>query len=375
MSRPRHSRKLENEDATRRRPMTVVALSIVAVSLAATYAPVRGLEYTVAPGDALWTIASEHGVTIDAIVDVNEIANVDHIVAGRTLTIPAERTNSIASTASGAPTTHVVSAGDTLWDISIDYDVPLGALARLNGIGADAVIRTGQTLELPKDGAQPVESGLGGSVTTMASAADDREQAAPGTHVAKDGDTLWAIATRWGLSLDQLLEANGLSRGHVLQVGQALVIPDGATLAIDTSKLPADLANSVQRLALMPVFDRWASEYSVPADLLKALAWFESGWNNDKRSSADAIGIGQILPITADFVSESLMGQRLDPEIPEQNIRLSARYLRYLLDHAGSVDLAVASYYQGLTATRQHGIYESSEFYVEGILNLRERFR
>ena len=48
--------------------------------------------------------------------------------------------------------------------------------------------------------------------------------------------------------------------------------------------------------------------------------------------------------------------------------------MRYLLDNAGSVELAVASYYQGLTATRQHGIYASSEFYVDGILALRERF-
>ena len=308
--------------------MAVAAMAIVAASLAVTLAPVRGLEYTVSPGDALWTIASDHGVTIDAIVDVNGINDADLIVAGHTLTIPSRPASSIASTIPAPPATHVVAAGDTLWDISVDYGVPLGALARLNGIGADAVIRTGQRLELPSDRAQPKDSGLGEPVNAIADVDEAREQAAPGTYVAKEGDTLWAIATRWGSGLDQLLEANGLSRGHVLQVGQRLTIPDGAMLAIDTSKLPTDLANSVQRLALMPVFDRWASEYSVPADLLKALAWFESGWNNEKRSSADAIGIGQILPITADFVSESLVGQRLDPEIPDQNIQLSARYLR-----------------------------------------------
>ena len=46
----------------------------------------------------------------------------------------------------------------------------------------------------------------------------------------------------------------------------------------------------------------------------------------------------------------------------------------YLLDETDDLRLAIASYYQGLTATRRHGIYESSEFYVEGIIALRTRF-
>jgi len=189
------------------------------------------------------------------------------------------------------------------------------------------------------------------------------------------GESPWSIANRWGVSVDDLLAVNAMTRGDVIRVGQTLTMPGHGTTSGELTNLPADLANSTERMALMPVFDYWANEYSVPADLLKSLTWFESGWNNTKVSSADAIGIGQILPITAGFVSEYLVGEELDPWVPEQNIQLSARYLRYLLDHAGSVELAVASYYQGLTATRQHGIYSSSEFYVEGILAMRERFR
>ena len=81
-----------------------------------------------------------------------------------------------------------------------------------------------------------------------------------------------------------------------------------------------------------------------------------------------------MLPITADFVSDVLIGETLDPLVPEENIRLSIRYLRYLLDETDDVRLAIASYYQGLTATRRHGIYTSSEFYVDGIIALRDRF-
>jgi soluble lytic murein transglycosylase-like protein len=73
-------------------------------------------------------------------------------------------------------------------------------------------------------------------------------------------------------------------------------------------------------------------------------------------------------------VSDILIGEELDPQDHEDNIRISARYMRYLLDEAGDVRLAVASYYQGLRATREHGIYSSSQFYVDGILALRDRF-
>ena len=121
-------------------------------------------------------------------------------------------------------------------------------------------------------------------------------------HTVVEGDSLWAISDQWNVDVDELAEVNGLSRSSVLRVGHSLILPESSLSGVDLTRLPEDLANSTERLALMGTFDYWAHEYSVPADLLKALAWFESGWNNDKRSSANAIGIGQILPITADFV-------------------------------------------------------------------------
>ena len=75
-------------------------------------------------------------------------------------------------------------------------------------------------------------------------------------------------------------------------------------------------------------------------------------------------------------MSEVLLGEDARPaDIARgEHPALSIRYLRYLLDETDDVRLAIASYYQGLTATRRHGIYSSSEFYVDGILALRTRF-
>lgn len=341
----------------------MAAASVSLVALATTLQPVGAdVDHTVQPGDAVWSLATTYEVSVDQIIAANELSDPDFIVVGHTLRIPAASTSASETGAETSATSHEVAEGDSLWAIAARYDVPLGLLARHNDIGGDALIFPGQVLTLPAPGTAD-DPPASEPVADTGPAAQ--------SHTVDEGDSLWGVAIAYGTTVDALRDANSLADDAVLQIGQRLVIP-GAALSSD---LPADLLSDPDRLALMPLFDKWANEYDVPPDLLKALAWFESGWNNEKRSSANAIGIGQILPITADFVSEVLLqGTQLDPTVPEQNIRLSARYLQYLLYHAGSTRLAIASYYQGLTATRQHGVYSSSEFYVDGILALRSRF-
>ena len=294
---------------------------------------------------------------MDALVAANEITDPNLIVAGLTLTIP----DAASPERSTSATTYQVTLGDSVWAIAASHGVSTDALVAVNELRPDALIFPGEILAIPN-----------GTEVTEVTARPVAAPAPSSTHTVEAGDTLSEIADRWGVSIGELADANNIGSISLIQIGQVLDIPgSGSSL----EGLPADLRGDPARLALAPTFDRWAGEYDVPADLVKALAWFESGWNNEKLSSANAIGIGQILPITADFVSDVLVGETLDPYVEEDNIRLSVRYMRYLLDNAGSVELAVASYYQGLTATREHGIYDSSQFYVDGIIALRERFQ
>jgi soluble lytic murein transglycosylase-like protein len=111
-------------------------------------------------------------------------------------------------------------------------------------------------------------------------------------------------------------------------------------------------------------------------DLLKAVSYLESGWNNTVVSNVGALGLGQLLPETVSFVNGVLLGgTHLDPALPEENIRMSARYIRYLLDQTGGdVNAALAAYYQGLSALRQHGMYEDTVGYVANVQGLRSYF-
>jgi soluble lytic murein transglycosylase len=85
--------------------------------------------------------------------------------------------------------------------------------------------------------------------------------------------------------------------------------------------------------------------------LVAAVINTESGFVPDSRSKEGAVGLMQLLPDTATFVTR--LSDRPSPapdrlEVPEVNIAYGARYLRYLLErHHGDLDLALAAYNGG----------------------------
>lgn len=200
-------------------------------------------------------------------------------------------------------------------------------------------------------------------------------------YVVSRGETLSIVAKRTGRSMASLAQANKIADIHRIKAGDRLVVPPrgakaaAAQVGKPNRRLPARLLQQPHRMALMPRFDASAKEFGVPADLLKAVTWQESGWQNHKVSSTKALGIGQLMPDTVAFVNRSLLRAKLDPKVPEHNIRMSARFLAYLLKSTkGDVRTAVASYYQGLRSVRERGQYRSTTRYVDDVLALRAKF-
>lgn len=369
---------------TRTNRHAVAALVTTAAVLVPATAGAHPHTHEVQPGDTLTAIAGHYGVAVDRLRSANGLDVDPHLIhPGDLLAIPPDATG---ATATGG-LEHTVVAGDTLWSLARSHGTTVEAIAALNALADVDLVGIGQVLQIPET-PTPGVTAVGGPTTTPAPAGTD-----PSTYVVRSGDTYWGIAMAHGISVSTLLEVNHLTQDTVLREGRRLTMPAEAlgtqtpAAAPPTAEapppavseqgplgLPGPLLADPSRLALQPVFDRWADANGVPRDLLKALAWYESGWNNGARSSAGAIGIGQILPVTADFVANQLIGVPLDPTQPEDNIRLSARYLRYLMDQTGDERLAIAAYYQGLTAVRVHGVFASSEHYVNGVQALRQRF-
>jgi N-acetylmuramoyl-L-alanine amidase len=195
------------------------------------------------------------------------------------------------------------------------------------------------------------------------------------TYVVQKGDTLAAIAARYGTTAAAVARANGLSNPNLVVIGRRLTIPAGASGARSGS-LPAKLLAHPDRVALRPNFVHWAAHYGVPADLLEGLSWVESGWQRTVVSRTGAVGIGQLMPATVDHMRMVIGMPKLDPMIADDNIRMSARFLRLLLDGTGNdVPTAVAAYYQGLRSVRSGRILAETKQYVATVLAFRPFFR
>jgi soluble lytic murein transglycosylase-like protein len=196
---------------------------------------------------------------------------------------------------------------------------------------------------------------------------------APRTYVVRAGDNLEGIAKRFGTTVRAIAGANRVRNFNLVVIGTKLAIPASAPAP---GKGPARLQAHPERLSLTPRFDYWARQYGVPPDLLKGLAWYESGWQNRVVSSTGAIGVGQLMPFTSDFVSSQLLrNPSLDPKKVDDNIRMSARFLRFLLDNTGGAPgLALAAYYQGLARTQQGKFFDDTKTYVAGVSAARRFF-
>ncbi len=145
-----------------------------------------------------------------------------------TATLPPEPTPTIQATTvptatpahSPTPTTHVVQPGETLSEIAAMYDTTVEAIVEANDLGDANRIREGQALVIPFPTATvPTEEAVTEPVPTPSSSVGQR------IHVVRQGETLGEIARTYGVTVDDIVQANGLDNPNAISVGQALVIP------------------------------------------------------------------------------------------------------------------------------------------------------
>lgn len=189
----------------------------------------------------------------------------------------------------------------------------------------------------------------------------------------REGDTLSSVAGLYGVDTERLAAANDLQAPFRIMPGQVLAVP--SPLAAGTRVgLPADIRDDPDRRALLPVFARHGGEYGVPVELLEAIAWRESEWTVDARSPKGAMGLCQLMPGTASWAAETLVGAPLDPFDPSDNVEMAAAYVRWLLDrYHGDLATTLAAYYQG-HGSINGGWYDDTVAYVSDVLHLRSQF-
>ncbi|MEA3459079.1 MAG: LysM peptidoglycan-binding domain-containing protein [Chloroflexota bacterium] len=161
-----------------------------------TPTPGPGFYYTVRWGDTLSRIAKRFGTTVDAIASANGLADPNYIRAGQTLFIPGV-------SPPPSPGTYIVQPGDTLYSIAKRYGTTVAAICQANHIFNPDYIQVGWKLIIP--GGEPIPPSR--------------------TYIVKPGDTLWAIAIRFGTTPWAIAVANDLADPNLILVGQRLLIP------------------------------------------------------------------------------------------------------------------------------------------------------
>ncbi|MBU6950887.1 MULTISPECIES: LysM peptidoglycan-binding domain-containing protein [unclassified Hahella] len=195
---------------------------------------VNWTRYKVRQGDTLITIAKHHKTTPEVVQEVNRLKGA-LIRVGQQLLIPssyegedfyslsadnrleAKQSKQVGGNGT-AKVEHVVKAGDTLWDIAQDYKVNVRKLARWNGMAPGDVLSPGKTLVIwTKSGVQQTAKASSPSIK-------NRQVIRKIGYKIRSGDSLYRIASRFNVSVNDLLRWNSINKGSVLRPGQRLSI-------------------------------------------------------------------------------------------------------------------------------------------------------
>jgi N-acetylmuramoyl-L-alanine amidase len=272
---------------------------------------------------------------------------------------------------------HTVASGESLTSVAATDGLSVSVLAAANGLSPDSELIAGSMLQIPPPGEATVAA---------ASPAAAGATSAPvgGGYVVQPGDTLSALAERFGTSVEQLAAANGLDPAGLLLAGATLSTSGQSTSATAPVFASTSVASPASSAGAQPTPERVSPEEvgsiaaarNVPPSLAAAIADQESGFNNDEVSSTGAVGVMQIEPDTWQYIGSSLAGPPpLQPASAADNVRAGVLLIRSLLSSTGGDPaLTAAAYFQGLASVQSAGVQPSTQQYVDSVLALRARF-
>ena len=159
--------------------------------------------YTVVRGDTLWNISKRFDVPVDEIKRLNNL-NSNLLYVGQVLKLPEYET------ATDTNITYIVEKGDTLYSIARKNGISVNDLKKYNDLISDN-LAIGQELNIPKG-------------TSIITPAEDEVINEGSVYEVQKGDTLYGIAKKFNTSVDKIKELNSIV-GDLLTIGTNLLIP------------------------------------------------------------------------------------------------------------------------------------------------------
>ena len=184
--------------------------------------------HTIEKGQSLYSIASMYGVSQADIVKMNPGSD-EKIYIGHTLRIPRN------TTGSQKETFHTIEAGETLYRLTMKYNVSAKAICDANpGLSAEN-FRIGQVIRIPAPDETPVVSDIDNSSKTADVASEIPaavQSRCRDMHKVKRKETIYSISKEYGITEAELIEANPELKGkNKIKKGSFLCIPYPTTTA------------------------------------------------------------------------------------------------------------------------------------------------
>lgn len=236
--------------------------------------------YIIKSGDTLWNISQKYNSSVDQIKQANKLAS-DTLNLNQRLIIPQAF--------------HKVATGDYLTVLAKKYNVSVDAIKEANNLVSDSTT-LGQILIIPK----LINTNTGTTSNSNSTPSTPTNQT--GKYTVVSGDTLSAIAKRYGTTVDNLKSTNGLSSDSIY-VGQILTIPaTGSTAGSGSSQtVSTPVSYTVVSGDSLSII---AKKYNVTVNQLK----------ETNQLASDIIRVGQVLTIPS--------GQVVNPT-PQTSTNLS----------------------------------------------------
>lgn len=175
--------------------------------------------YTIQKGDTLWELSRRFEVSLQTLRTANGLTQDEVLDIGSKLYIPDMTPRQTRQSRERARASHqkilqyYVRKGDNLWKISNRFNISLQTLLAANNLTQGDVLHIGKQLQIPVP--------EGGSASTKASQDPHKTVI---FHTISKGDTLWGIARRYQVTVQEIRSWNSLDRNQLLHPGQSLKI-------------------------------------------------------------------------------------------------------------------------------------------------------
>ena len=217
------------------------------------------MNYVVKPGDTLWGISNQYGVSVTELAELNNV-DATTLKVGKVLKIPNKSGNNPDNMFM-----YKVVKGDSLYSIAKKYGTSVEEIKKLNYLTSNNLV-IGQVLRIPEMYTKPEDMVVPSYVN----------------YKVVKGDTLYSIAKKFGVSVDSIINDNGLKSNN-LSIGQNLKIRSNEVEECFGEDIPSSTYTVVKGDSLYSI----SKKFGVSVDSLK----------KKNNLSSNLLSVGQILKI------------------------------------------------------------------------------